>query len=231
MYRCVICRVEAPGWFDQCPGCGRWSTCAELAKTAGRALPWLSDIAPGKDLRLHLREDWDEVLGGGAPPGSVVLVSGMPGAGKTTDLLELAARVGTRRAPSLYLSSERSLAELAAHARAAKIDVSTVKTAQVRELGEALELASSSSWALAALDSWSALDGAEPDDLELVRAAGLPVFFVICHATKEESVAGAERLVHRADALVWVEPELLRAEKNWHGPQGLEVRRTAPSFS
>jgi DNA repair protein RadA/Sms len=190
----------------------------------------LSAVPSKRRERIKLRRDWDEVLGGGALEQTITLVSGSPGAGKTSDCLEIASLVGTYHRPALYLASEWSAAMLAERARALGLVLSHVACEQIQSLEEAVEAVSETRARLVVLDSWGALSPPPaPEGLdELREVLGKAAMLVILHATKDGQFAGEEKLLHKADALVWVTPDVLRAEKNWNGPPELEVERISP---
>jgi DNA repair protein RadA/Sms len=192
----------------------------------------LSELRTEERERLCVRSDWDEVLGGGLRESSIVLVSGSPGSGKTSDMLAIASMAGTQAHPSLYISSEWKPPELAARARELGLDRSTVVAETVSTLEDAEEAIALSRARTIVLDSWGNLFPVPPaEGLDRLRAAmGAATLLVILHATKLGEFSGEERLLHKADALIWVEPQVLRCIKNWHGPPEIEVRRLEPAF-
>src|SRR5690606_28810178 len=121
-YFCTECGNESPRWQGQCPACSAWNTLVEEPKQTTRrekrtaATPVasaepvrLQDVTGGETLRWStgLRE-LDFVLGGGVVPGSIVLVGGEPGIGKSTLLLQAAARLHEAGRSTLYVSGEES---------------------------------------------------------------------------------------------------------------------------
>jgi DNA repair protein RadA/Sms len=187
----------------------------------------LSDLA-----RLPVRADWNEVLGGGLLEGSIVLVSGAPGSGKTSDMLALASMGGSYDRPSLYVTSEWHPNMLAARARELSLVSSNIVCVRADTIDQADEEIALSSARVIVLDSWGALVPIpEPEGLDRVRASiGSATLLVVLHATKDGDFSGEEKLLHKADALVWVEPEKLRTIKNWHGPPEVEIERLPASF-
>src|SRR5206468_12087140 len=146
VFRCTDCGAEQPKWGGRCEACGAWNTLVEEAvgRTGGRAdrnTPSpsarppvrLSALGAGQGVerwQTGLRE-FDFVLGGGIVPGSVVLVGGEPGIGKSTLLLQCAARLEQAGIPTLYVSGEESPDQLRLRA-----DRLTVDAGPVHVLGE-----------------------------------------------------------------------------------------------
>jgi len=123
-YVCQTCGSSRPKWMGRCPDCGEWNTMVEtlieppsrstaqagVAQVAQGVPSSLSDITIDGNERLPVAmEEFGRVLGGGIVPGSVILVGGDPGIGKSTLLLQLAAVMSTGAAPVLYVSGEESV--------------------------------------------------------------------------------------------------------------------------
>ena len=126
IYSCTECGATSPKWQGQCPGCGQWNTLVEaIAETttpAGKRFGTsfapltstgkpqdLAAIRPREEPRLPTGiEEFDRVLGGGIVPGSLVLLGGEPGIGKSTLLLQAAASFARSVGPVLYSSGEES---------------------------------------------------------------------------------------------------------------------------
>ncbi|HSB36360.1 MAG TPA: AAA family ATPase, partial [Thermoanaerobaculia bacterium] len=120
VFSCTACSAQTPQWLGRCPECGAWNTLVEERAKGGtpsaprapgkapRAVP-LSDVDAKERPRLPTGvADIDRVLGGGLVPGSVVLLGGEPGIGKSTLLLQVAARLAARIGPVLYVTAEES---------------------------------------------------------------------------------------------------------------------------
>src|SRR5262249_18522139 len=121
VYACTECGARAPRWLGRCPECGAWSSLIEepvasaaparalLRDAPGGGPGGLREVGPGASARLATGiVELDRVLGGGLVPGSVVLLGGEPGVGKSTLALQLAARLCERGARVLYVSGEES---------------------------------------------------------------------------------------------------------------------------
>ena len=122
---CRECGYVSPGWLGRCPGCGQWNTITEEAARSGNALrvagppaaapatTRLTDIDPAAQTRIDTGlEELNRVLGGGLVPGSVVLVGGEPGVGKSTLLLQALLSMEARGVSALLVSGEESAAQV-----------------------------------------------------------------------------------------------------------------------
>jgi DNA repair protein RadA/Sms len=199
-----------------------------IVKSREPKAPRLSSFTTSKRGRFKLRDDWDEVLGEGFLEGTIVLVSGKPGAGKSTDCLDLAARAGTFEKPTLYLTSEWDPELVASRARELGLDLDRVVCERVTSLEDVTEELYASRARLSVIDSWGALNLGHDALDTLRRAMGMQTVLAILHATKDGDFAGDEKLLHKADALIWVDPHELTCRKNWHGPPELVVKRHVP---
>ena len=248
MFRCAECGAEQPKWAGKCESCGAWNTLVEEVAAPKRA-GGRSDVVGPPPVRLaevHAGslERWrtglgelDFVLGGGIVPGSVVLVGGEPGIGKSTLLLQCAARLEAAGVATLYVSGEESPEQIRLRA-----DRLGPAAGQVHVLGETrLEAMVHHAAALQArvviVDSIQTcytdeLEGA-PGNVGQVRecAARLmrfakeagPAVILVGHVTKGGGLAGPRTLEHIVDTVVYFEGEatldfrVLRAVKNRFG--------------
>ena len=251
-YVCGSCGARAGKWHGRCPDCGAWNVMVEepdrTAGTAGAArfgLPataetarLYADVAAVATERLASGfAEFDRVLGGGIVPGSVVLLGGEPGIGKSTLLLQAAARVAGASGPVLYASGEESAYQIKDRGQRLGVDGSPVyllaETCLERILDEVERLRP----ALLIVDSIqttvsTALQSA-PGSIGQVREAAtrllfaakqrnLPVFLV-GHVTREGSLAGPKVLEHVVDTVLYFEGErhhsqrVVRAVKNRFG--------------
>lgn len=252
VFRCTECGAEHPKWGGRCDVCGEWNTLVEevvAAKTRpaarreasvarARAPEMVGAIAPASTTRQSTGlPELDIVLGGGIVPGSVVLVGGEPGIGKSTLLLQVAAAVVQAGRRSLYVSAEESAAQV--RLRAERLDPAALEVALLAETSLDAVLASASEHqpALMVVDSIQtvfsdALEGA-PGNVGQVRecAARLMRFakdtgtavFIVGHVTKGGGVAGPRTLEHIVDTVLYFEGDgsldfrVLRATKNRFG--------------
>jgi len=252
---CSACGAESPKWQGRCPACGEWNTLEEAAPreqsrlVAGRVRPAAGvasvadaltlDCVSGAEARRRQTGlgECDRVLGGGIVPGSLVLLGGDPGIGKSTLALQLARRAGRPDQPALYCTGEESAAQLAM--RAERIGCASAEVAVLPEtdLDVLLATVEQRRPPLAVIDSIqtvydSAVPGV-PGSVTQVReavarlllcakASGVPVL-VVCHVTKEGAIAGPRTLEHMVDVVLYLEGErhgdhrLLRGIKNRFG--------------
>ncbi|MHB1299174.1 MAG: DNA repair protein RadA [Gemmatimonadaceae bacterium] len=263
VYRCTECGGESLRWAGQCPTCHEWNTLVEemvaprvaAAKGAGAArrkagatafgdggsvqpTPRLRDVEGSETHRLTTGiVEFDFVLGGGVVPGAMVLVGGEPGIGKSTILLQVAARLEAAGHPALYVSGEES--PLQVKLRADRLDGAAGAVSLLGEtnLETILATAASTQPAVMIVDSIQTvftgdLEGA-PGNVGQVRecAARLMRFaketgtavFVVGHVTKGGGIAGPKTLEHIVDTVLYFEGEgtadhrVLRATKNRFG--------------
>ncbi len=250
-HACSSCGTVAPRWQGRCDGCGEWNTLVEVAVSRGgggasergvgpRPAPTALDevAAGGVAARTPCGfGEIDRVLGGGVVPGSLVLLGGDPGIGKSTLALELAARCGTAGSPTLYAAGEESAAQLAMRARRTGCAGPGVAVLAETDLDAVIAAIDRHRPALAVVDSVQTLhDPAAPGTpgsvsqvreavgrlLLLAKATGTAVL-LIGHVTKEGAIAGPRTLEHMVDVVLYLEGErhgehrLLRGVKNRFG--------------
>lgn len=179
----------------------------------------------------------DRVLGGGLVPGSIVLLGGDPGIGKSTLLLQLAARLARAGAPVLYITGEESSRQVRGRAERVGAVVEGLSLLATTELESAVDVIAATHPALAVVDSVQTLASAElggpagsvgqvrevAGRLAEVAKAGSTCVVLVGHVTKEGTVAGPRTLEHLVDAVIYLEGErlgttrLIRAAKNRYG--------------
>ena len=253
VFFCQNCGHEENKWLGQCPACKQWNTFVEeevvtgsskQARSAGKAdrnvrAVTLAQIEKEHEERYssHIAE-LDRVLGGGIVPGSLVLVGGDPGIGKSTLLLQLCRELAADERDVLYISGEESLQQI--KMRALRIgqfndhlqlmcetNLDTVRAAIEREKPQAVVIDSIQTM-------YSELVTSAPGSVSQVRestnvllqiAKGLAVtVFIVGHVTKEGQVAGPRVLEHMVDTVLYFEGDryasyrLLRSVKNRFGP-------------
>ena len=244
LYQCTACGATAPKWQGQCPDCGAWNTLVERQGQAGYAgaaeAPALVRLdSCGADEAPRLASGFDEfdrVLGGGFVPGSVVLLGGDPGVGKSTLLLQVVAAVpGERQA--IYVSGEESAEQIAA--RATRLGVADRPLALLTDTSVAAITAAASRAGAAivvvdsiqtmAVDEQPAAAGSVTQLRESVGAfvrfakrEGI-VVVLIGHVTKEGVIAGPRVVEHMVDTVLYFESDpssrfrVVRAVKNRFG--------------
>ncbi len=250
IFFCKDCGHESPKWLGKCPGCGQWNTLVEqevtrapsssLSRGSGqRPEPVaLSDIEADRSERLTTGiGELDRVLGGGIVPGSVVLVGGDPGIGKSTLLLQVSDALARTGEVVLYVTGEESGSQIRMRARRLGVDSKTIQVLTETDASRVIDVAVSMSPGVVILDSIQTAYvpdvGGSPGSVSQVResAAALvrlaketatPVF-LIGHVTKQGAIAGPRILEHMVDTVLYFEGDkhlafrILRAVKNRYG--------------
>jgi len=252
VYTCTECGGQTLKWQGQCPHCNDWNTLVEtaaeasggksgahrFASLAGTAeIVELADVDAKDFPRLPtLIGEFDRVLGGGLVEGGVVLIGGDPGIGKSTLLLQAAARLA-EQVPVLYISGEESAQQIALRARRLGINASKVRLLPEIELEKIQATLATARPRVAIVDSiqtlYSSALTSAPGSVAQVREcaaqltrlakqSGTTIVFV-GHVTKEGALAGPRVLEHMVDTVLYFEGEthtsfrLIRAFKNRFG--------------
>ncbi|MCQ4165019.1 DNA repair protein RadA [Tahibacter harae] len=255
-YVCNECGSEHSKWQGQCADCGAWNSLSEIvlspaaknAPAAARRSGYAGDATAPRVLSLDAVAqtveartsigigELDRVLGGGLVEGSVVLIGGDPGIGKSTLLLQMLGALG-ERLNGLYVTGEESLAQVAARAQRLGLPLAPLRALAETCVERIVEHAAAHKPKVLIIDSiqtiWTELLTAAPGSVSQVResAARLTRFakesgisvFLVGHVTKEGGIAGPRVLEHMVDAVLYFEGEsgsrfrVLRAFKNRFG--------------
>lgn len=249
VFLCTSCGSESPKWAGRCPSCGQWNTMEEYtpapaarsggpaARNAAPRPKRLGEISGDETLRFSTgMGELDRVLGGGAVRGSLVLVSGAPGIGKSTLLLQICRQI-CREQSILYVSGEESESQLKLRAQRLSVDGDGLYLLCETSLEAILSAADRLKPDLLIVDSVQTLytedKPASPGSVTQVKdctirlmqyckISGVTVF-IVGHINKEGVIAGPKVLEHMVDCVLYFEGEehtayrLLRAEKNRFG--------------
>lgn len=244
---CQNCGFHSPKWLGRCPNCGEWNTLIEEVEeevTAEYSFPpseplLYKDIKEARKERIETKiEELNRVLGGGVVLGSLVLIGGEPGIGKSTLLLQVSRDFAAQGEKVLYVSGEESLDQIRIRGQRLGLGDGDLyllaETNMERIIAQAEKLAPQ----VFILDSiqtvFSSKLSSSPGTISQVREAANQVFrfskknevpsFIIGHITKEGSLAGPKSLEHMVDVVLYFEGErdhahrVLRAFKNRFGP-------------
>ncbi|MBA2596885.1 MAG: DNA repair protein RadA [Chloroflexota bacterium] len=246
---CQQCGASSPAFLGRCPSCEAWSTMIETIDE--RRNPAIAAVRPHAERPQPLTVlgasvlkripvpivELDRVLGGGLVPGTLVLIGGDPGIGKSTLVLQAAAALANDRGPVLYVSAEESAQQIRLRADRLGIISDQVLVMSSTDLDAIVATASSLAPALLIVDS---IQTVSVDDISSAagsvsqvrectsrlmqwgKSRDIPVF-IIGHVTKEGAIAGPRVLEHMVDAVLYLEGErhghfrVLRAVKNRFG--------------
>ena len=250
VFFCKECGMESPKWLGQCPGCKAWNSLVEApqagkVKSAYGVSPLqaaepvlLSEVDTGEEERMATGiGELDRVLGGGIVVGSLVLVGGDPGIGKSTLLLQMCYALAKKDRKVLYVSGEESIRQIRMRADRLQVtDGSTLLLAEtslnrveetIRQIAPEVVIIDSIQTIYreeteAAPGSPGQIKEATASLLRLAKGLGITIF-IIGHVTKEGVVAGPRMLEHMVDTVLYFEGEshisyrILRAVKNRFG--------------
>jgi len=249
VFYCQSCGYESSKWMGQCPGCREWNSFVEepvekssktgAIKTAGKAAPvMLKDITGSEDERVSSDiSEFDRVLGGGIVKGSLVLIGGDPGIGKSTLLLQVTRNLTKSGHKVLYVSGEESLRQIKMRADRLGTDFDDMQVLCETNLDEIADVMRKSNPEAVVIDSVQTMYREEvssaPGSVSQVREATSLLMqlaktmeitiFIVGHVTKEGAVAGPRVLEHMVDTVLYFEGDrhasyrILRGVKNRFG--------------
>ena len=250
LFVCQSCGAVHAKWAGQCSACGQWNCLVEETRSAppgaikptttrgrGIAFESLSSETPEPPRIRTGVEEFDRVCGGGVVPGSALLLGGDPGVGKSTLLLEVAAKTARTGRRVAYLSGEEAVEQIRARARRMGLADAAVELASVTALREILSTLKRERFDLVIIDSiqtlWSDAQDSGPGSIVQVRACAAelvrlakadgPAIVLVGHVTKDGQIAGPRVVEHMVDAVLSFEGErgypfrILRAGKNRFG--------------
>lgn len=253
VFVCQQCGYESPKWAGQCPSCETWNSLVETVQVEGTAAgrnssarastvtpqaQKLHEVPPSDLMRIPVPiGELHRVLGGGLVPGSAVLLSGDPGIGKSTLLLQFALALAHSDRPVLYVSGEESAAQIRLRASRLGLDPQELYVLAETGLEDILAAISQVRAGLVIIDSIQTLASAEltgvPGSIGQVRECASQLvalakqtgvtLFLVGHVTKEGTVAGPKTLEHMVDTVLALAGDqhhnyrILKATKNRFG--------------
>lgn len=249
VFFCTECGNESPKWSGRCSACGAWNSMVEQTaekvskgsnkrvRTTNVKSTCITELDTTDEIRfLTGMGELDRVLGGGAVKGSLVLVGGAPGIGKSTLMLQICQQLG-QFAKVLYVSGEESTHQLKMRAQRLRVDSENLRVLSETCLGDVIACVEEEKPDVLIIDSIQTLYNEELDSpaggigqvkdctmslMHLAKGQGVTVF-VIGHVNKEGSIAGPKVLEHMVDCVLYFEGDrhmtyrILRAAKNRFG--------------
>jgi DNA repair protein RadA/Sms len=250
-YVCQQCGMESPGYYGRCPDCGTWGSMVETVEQAQtahtRTVPGggaaakavrLADVDSSGDQRIPVGiDEFSRVLGGGLVPGSLVLVGGDPGIGKSTLLLQVSTLYSAGVGRVLYISAEESAQQIKIRAQRLKVVPDDLLVLGETDLNQVLAQVEQVQPSLLVVDSIQTVYLPELTSaagsvaqvrectsrlMQYAKRSGVPVL-IVGHVTKEGTIAGPRVLEHIVDAVLYLEGDryyqyrVLRAVKNRFG--------------
>lgn len=253
---CTECGADFPRWGGQCTSCNAWNTIKEIrlgptnasrkmhsaGYTGSRSeVKFLSDVTLAHEERISSgMSEFDRVLGGGIVRGSVVLIGGAPGAGKSTILLQVIANIASQGITVLYVSGEESLQQIAERARRLKLPVDKIMMLAETSVQNICDLLDEIKPQVVIIDSIQVVytqdTESAPGSVSQVRESASYLtqyakkhhvsMFMVGHVTKDQSLAGPMTLSHIVDTQIILAAtddarfRVLRADKNRFGSVG-----------
>lgn len=250
VYVCSECGYESVKWYGKCPGCGEWNTMNEEIKTTSKAAVTSTSVTSSHSRPIQINEistadelrydtgskELNRVLGGGIVKGSIVLLGGDPGIGKSTILLQICRHMGKTH-KILYVSGEESKRQLKLRASRLDVDSENLYVMTETDVQIVAEQIRSEKPELVMIDSIQTMNMTElsssPGSVVQVRectnilmrtakSLDIPII-IVGHVNKEGSIAGPKVLEHIVDAVLYFEGDkqmscrILRAVKNRYG--------------
>ncbi len=247
---CQSCGYTSPKYLGRCPNCGTWNQMVEEIipteekKTLGTSLGFhakaqrLDEVDMKKEARVKTdMEEFNRVLGGGVVPGSLVLIGGDPGIGKSTLLLQMSAQLANKEGKVLYVSGEESASQIKMRAQRLKVNAENFFIYPETDLGLITQTIQQLKPDFVIIDSIQTMQ--HPDitsaqgsvsQVREVTATLMQVaktshiaIFIVGHVTKEGAIAGPRMLEHMVDTVLYFEGDrhhtfrILRAVKNRFG--------------
>lgn len=253
VFACQECGYTSPKWIGHCPDCGKWNTLVEelvapkqtgknqyrkIADDEHRKPQPITEVKASEQERLKTGiEEFDRVMGGGTVPGSVSLIGGDPGIGKSTILLQVTEKLSQKYGPVLYVSGEESATQTKLRAERLGIKSPNLYILCETDVDAIERHITNLSPAAVVIDSIQTIHNPDiqsaPGNVAQVREStaalmyiaksqAIPIF-IVGHMTKDGSIAGPKVMEHMVDTVLYLEGEsyhvyrILRAVKNRFG--------------
>lgn len=248
VYVCQQCSSQSARWAGRCPDCGAWNSMLESVEESAPASRFHVATRQTAVSLKHLKStdyarivlegtEFNRALGGGIVPGSLVLLGGDPGIGKSTILLQISAQIAERVGPVLYVSGEESAEQIKLRADRLGFAPERLLVLSENSLDEIIPQIDAAAPAIVVVDSiqtmyLSSVQSAAGSVsqvrecalalLKIAKSTGRPVF-IVGHVTKEGTIAGPRVLEHIVDTVLYLEGDrfqsfrVLRAVKNRFG--------------
>ena len=250
LYVCNDCGYESAKWYGKCPGCGEWNTMEEqlptvitkgvstVKRAASQPVFQLSEINSTIERRISTGfKEFDRVLGGGIVEGSLVLLSGDPGIGKSTILLQMCQPLGNNNKKVLYISGEESARQIKLRAGRLHINTDYLYILAQTDVSVIVETIKSEKPDIVIVDSIQTMSIEDISSsvgsvtqvrectnvfMHLAKSLEIPIF-IVGHVNKDGAIAGPKVLEHIVDTVLYFEGErnysfrILRSVKNRFG--------------
>ena len=247
IFVCQSCGYQAPKWMGRCPDCGQWDSLVETSQEPRRAtgkriscpspMP-IDQVSIHSEIRIRTGiGEFDRILGGGIVSGSLVLIGGEPGIGKSTLVLQVLDRLAQKGLTALYVTGEESMEQIKMRASRLGVGSSELYVLAVTSLEDCLDMTSQVNPGVVAIDSIQTMYTEELSSapgtvgqlrevstklMSFAKSNNTPVFLV-GHVTKEGAIAGPKLLEHLVDTVLYFEGDsnhtyrVLRSVKNRYG--------------
>ncbi len=248
IFRCQACGGQSFKWMGQCPVCGEWDTLEQEVMVSGAlkkkqglnfSSPVLMNSVPAQEcarIKTGIGE-FDRVLGGGIVDGSLVLIGGDPGIGKSTLMLQVLSSLADTGRKCLYVSGEESVHQISMRGRRLDSETDSLFIVSETDLSSILAIVAETRYDALVIDSIQTVfhpdAGSSPGSvtqireasmqfMKLAKSTGIPVFLV-GHVTKVGAIAGPRIMEHMVDTVLYFEGDkthvfrILRAVKNRFG--------------
>lgn len=250
IFVCQECGYESPRWMGKCPNCSQWNTLVEELEASKKGLSTfnrqstsykpekITEIKSEQEARMLTdMQEFNRVLGGGVVPGSLILIGGDPGIGKSTLLLQISSQLANKRIPVLYVSGEESTQQTKLRADRLGISSDLLYVLAETNLYDITKHISDLKPSFIVIDSIQTIYNEEVTSapgsvsqvrectatlMKIAKTEGIPIV-IVGHVTKEGAIAGPRMLEHMVDTVLYFEGErhhtyrILRSVKNRFG--------------